>query len=61
MQHITKWKDIFGDENAIMLGKDDDVYIVFPNQRDEEGNSKVIMIPKNTILEFAEKIKEQTN
>ncbi len=55
MEHITKGKDFFGEEIALMMG-DDAVYVAQPNNKDEEGNSKVSMIPKELFLEFARKV-----
>ncbi|KIL46960.1 hypothetical protein KP77_25290 [Jeotgalibacillus alimentarius] len=55
MQHITKGKDLLGEEIALMMGEDC-VYVAQPNNKDEECNSKVSIIPKELFIEFAKKV-----
>ncbi|WP_170145356.1 hypothetical protein [Ammoniphilus oxalaticus] len=54
MEDVTRGRGFFDDEIALMH-KGDTVYIVYPNQKDEEGNAKVVMIPKSLFVEFGMK------
>ncbi|MEK3997892.1 hypothetical protein MHI59_29600 [Bacillus sp. FSL K6-2822] len=56
MSGVVKFKDIFGDENLMTIGEKD-VFIVFPGQKDENGDPRVVMVPRNAVLECADAIR----
>ncbi|MGX5632436.1 hypothetical protein [Bacillus thuringiensis] len=56
MSEVVKFKDIFGDENLMTIG-DKDVFIVFPGQKTEDGDPRVVMVPKSAVLECADAIR----
>ncbi len=56
---IVKWNDFFGNENILMEGRNDDVFFVVPNEKDDEGNSFTKIISKNAIIEMADKLKAE--
>jgi len=58
MSNVVKFKDIFGDENLMAIGEKD-VFIVFPGQTNEDGDPRVVMVPKSAVLECAGKIRSE--
>ncbi|PHG00519.1 hypothetical protein COI63_26110 [Bacillus toyonensis] len=56
MSEVVKFKDIFGDENLITIGEKD-VFVVFPGQKDQNGDPRVVMVPRSAILECADAIR----
>ncbi|HHL0970312.1 TPA: hypothetical protein ACQUHP_001821 [Bacillus cereus] len=57
MSEVVKFKEIFGNENVMTIGEKD-VFIVFPGQKDANGDPRVVMVPKSAVLECADKINE---
>lgn len=53
---VVRWNDFFGGENLLVEGKDDDVFHIRPDQRDDEGNKYVSVLSKKAIIEIAAKL-----
>ncbi|MGR9634833.1 hypothetical protein ACU82A_26010 [Bacillus cereus] len=58
MSGVIKFKDIFGDENLMTIGEKD-VFIVFPGQKDENGDPRVVRVPRNAVLECVDAIRNE--
>lgn len=52
MNHVVKWIDKFGQENLLIEGQGDDVFLVVPDEKDEDGNYPVRILSKKAMIEF---------
>ena len=56
--NLVKWRDFFGQEHILMEGKNDDVFHVIPDKKDDEGNSYTKILSKKAMIEFVEMLKK---
>lgn len=56
---IVKFKSLLGHEGVLIEGRNDDVFLVYPEIRDEDGNSDTRMLSRKAIIEMADKLREK--
>lgn len=54
MKKTVTWKDIMNNENLLIEGSGDDLFLINTGRKDDEGDPLTQLIPKEAILEMAD-------